>query len=90
MIHSIAIDQSDNIWLALVEYVNGGCLVKISKDKWNVYGEKELGFQPYWWGRIQCDNKNRLLGSIVYYLSSDSGPHFPNFFIFDGKKTILF
>ena len=89
MIHSIAIDKSDNVWLALGETVTMGCLVKISNGKWNIYTEKELGFQPYWCGGIQCDSKNRLWGSISYFLSSSSGPHFPHFIIFDGKKTTL-
>ena len=89
MIHSIAVDQSDNVWLALGEYVNHSYLVKISKDNWNVYTGKELGFTPYWWGNIQCDSKNRLWGTISYALSSYSGPHFPHFFIFDGEKTTL-
>ena len=86
-IHGIAIDQSDNVWLALGEYVTQSYLVKISNDKWNVYGEKDFGFNPYWLGGIQCDNKNRVLVPISYSLSSFSGPHSPHFFIFDGKNT---
>ena len=89
MIHSITVDKSDNVWLALGEYVNHSYLVKISNDILNVYTEKELGFMPYWWGAIQCDSENRLWGTISYILSSYSGPHFPHFFIFDGKETTL-
>ena len=87
MIHSIAIDKSDNVWLALGEYVTQSYLVKISNDKWDVYDENDFGFKPYWLAGIQCDNKNRVLVSISYMLSSFMGPHFPYFFIFDGKNT---
>ena len=87
MIHGIAIDQSDNVWLALGEYVNQSYLVKISNDKWEVFDENDFGFKPYWHGGIQCDSRNRVLAGISYFLSSFSGPHFPDFFIFDGKKT---
>jgi len=86
-IKGISIDRSDNVWLALGEYVTQSYLVKISNDKWDVYDENDFGFKPYYLGGIQCDNKNRVLVSISYMLSSTMGPHFPYFFIFDGKNT---
>ena len=87
MINGITIDNSDNVWLALGEYVGQSYLVKISNDKWNVYDENDFGFNPYWYGGIQCDSKGRVLVAISYIFSSYMGPHFPDFFIFDGKNT---
>jgi hypothetical protein len=91
MIHSIAVDQSDNVWLALGEYVNSSYLLKISNDKWTVYTEEELGFMPYWWVGIQCDSKNRIWGTISYLFSSNSNlaSSSPGLFIFDGKETTI-
>ena len=87
MIHGIAIDKSDNVWLALGEYVTESYLVKISNDKWDVYGEKDFGFKPYWFGGIQCDSKNRVWVNINYVLSSTLDPSRPMLFTFDGKKA---
>jgi ligand-binding sensor domain-containing protein len=87
-IKGIAIDKSDNIWLALGDYVNQVYLVKISNDKWNLYGEKELGFKPYYLGGIQCDSKNRLWGTIDYSLSSTWISPSPHFFIFNGNNSV--
>jgi ligand-binding sensor domain-containing protein len=86
-INGIAIDKSDNVWLALGDYVNEVFLVKISNEKWNLYGEKDLGFKPYYLGGIQCDSKNRLWGTLDYSLSSTWISLSPHFFIFDEKNT---
>jgi hypothetical protein len=86
-IKGIAIDKSDNVWLALGDYVNQAYLVKISQDNWNLYGEKDLGFKPYYLGGIQCDSKNRLWATLDYSLSSTWISPSPHFFIFDGKNT---
>ena len=86
-IKGIAIDKSDNIWLALGDYVNQVYLVEISDDKWNLYGEKELGFTPYYLGGIQCDSRNRLWGTLDYSLSSTWVSPFPHFFIFNGINS---
>jgi ligand-binding sensor domain-containing protein len=88
-IHGIAIDQSDNVWLALGDYVTQSYLVKISNDKWNVYDEKDFGFTPYYFGGIQCDSKNRLWVNINYSLSSTIDPSRPTLFIFDGKTATI-
>ena len=89
LIHGIAIDKSDNVWLALGDYVNQAYLVKISNGKWDLFGEKELGFKPYYFGGIQCDSKNRLWGAIDYSLSNTMVSPSPHFFIFDGEITNL-
>jgi ligand-binding sensor domain-containing protein len=87
MIHGIAIDKSDNVWLALTETVTQSYLVKISNDKWDVYDENDFGFSPYYLAGIQCDSKNRVLVAISYMLSSTIDPSRPSLFIFDGKKA---
>jgi len=86
-IKGIAIDKSDNIWLSLSDYVAQSSIVKISNDTWTIYGEKELGFMPYYMGGIQFDSKNRLGGVIDYSLSGTWISPSPHFFIFDGKQT---
>ena len=88
-VKGIAFDKSDNVWLALSDYVNKGYLVKISNDKWNVYDETNLGFKPYYFGGIQCDSKNRLWGAIDYSLSSTWISPSPHYFIFDGEHATL-
>ena len=83
LVNSIAIDQSDNVWVA---YHNQ--LVKFSKNVWKVYSEKELGYTPYNIGDIKINSKNYVVGSIDYSYSS-MGDHSssPSALVFDGEKT---
>ena len=87
-VRSITIDKSDNVWLAMSD--PQVYLVKISNDKWNFYGEKELGFRLSGTiNDIQFDKKNRLWGVVDYSLLSVWVSPLPHFFIFDGQNTTI-
>jgi len=88
-VKSIAIDKNDIIWLALQEKVNHAYLVKISNDDWSIISNKDLGFTPYWFCKIQCDSKNKLCGAIDYSLYWQSeNPSGPQAFTYDGVNAI--
>ncbi len=88
-VKSIAIDRSDNVWLALSDEINEAYLVKISNNKWNVYAEKELGFKPFYFGDIEFNSKNCLVGAIDHSIGGSLVTPPPHFFTFDGKTTTL-
>ncbi|MDR6803211.1 ligand-binding sensor domain-containing protein [Dyadobacter sp. BE34] len=87
LIGGIAIDQQNTVWIALNDGVTATSIVRIKDDKWDVFGEKELGFNPYYYGNIVTDKNNDLLASINYGLSSSIAPSRPQIFRFNGQST---
>lgn len=87
LITGITVDKNDKVWIALNEIVNNSYLVKISNNKWTTYNSSDLGFTPYYFGNIQTDSKNRLVGAIDYSLSSTLYNNGPQVFIFDGADS---
>mgnify|MGYP001411005823 CR=1 FL=1 len=90
MIHSIAIDNDDNVWLAMSTYVNEASLVKVMNDTWEEYDKDDLGFSPYWIKDIACDSRNWVYGVIDYSLSSAMRSGEPLAFCYDGNTTETF
>ncbi len=87
LIGGIAIDQQNTVWVALNDGVTATSVVRIKDDKWDVFGEKELGFNPYYYGNIVTDKNNDLLASIDYRLSSTIAPGRPQVFRFNGQSS---
>ncbi|MGX5855247.1 hypothetical protein ACWKW6_16465 [Dyadobacter jiangsuensis] len=87
LIGGIAIDQQNTVWVAFNDGVTATSIVRIKDDKWEVFGEKELGFNPYYYGNIVTDKNNDLLASINYGLSSSIAPSRPQIFRFNGQST---
>lgn len=87
LIGGIAIDQQNTVWIAFNDGVTATSIVRIKDDKWEVFGEKELGFNPYYYGNIVTDKNNDLLASINYGLSSSIAPSRPQIFRFNGQST---
>lgn len=87
LVAGIAIDQKNAIWVALNDGVTATSIVRISDGKWDIFGEKELGFNPYYYGNIVVNKENELLASINYGLSSGITPGRPQIFKFNGQST---
>lgn len=87
LIAGIAADRNNTVWVALNDGVTATSIVRIKDDKWEVFGEKELGFNPYYYGNIVTDKNNDLLASINYGLSSTIVPGRPQIFRFNGQST---
>lgn len=87
LIAGIAIDQKNTVWVALNDGVTATSIVRISDGKWDIFGAKELGFNPYYYGNIVIDKNNDLLASINYGLSSTIVPGRPQIFRFNGQST---
>lgn len=87
LIAGIAIDQQNTVWVALNDGVNATSIVRIKDNKWDIFAEKELGFNPYYYGNIVTDKNNDLLASINYGLSSSIAPSRPQIFRFNGQST---
>lgn len=87
LIGGIAIDQQNTVWVAFNDGVTATSIARIKDDKWEVFGEKELGFNPYYYGNIVTDKNNDLLASINYGLSSSIAPSRPQIFRFNGQST---
>lgn len=83
-VRDIVIDKSDNVWLAQYRSLGESCLVKISKDLWTIYTDKEFGFSPVFWGNIEINSKNQVCGAIDYTLSNKISNPRPQAMIFDG------
>lgn len=88
LIHSIAIDQNDQVWLALGEKVNDSFLTKISGNRWTTYTSEDLGFSPYHLGQIKTCSNDEVCVSIDYSLSSYIAHSGPQAFVFDGDSSI--
>ncbi|WP_342088482.1 two-component regulator propeller domain-containing protein [Dyadobacter sp. OTU695] len=87
LIAGIAIDQKNTVWVALNDGVTATSIVRITGDKWDIFGEKELGFNPYYYGNIVVNKDNELLASINYGLSSTIVPGRPQIFKFNGQSS---
>lgn len=85
LIAGVAIDQQNTIWAALNDGVNTRSIVRIREGKWEVFGAKELGFSPYYFGNIVTSRQNELFVSIDYGLSSTMVPGRPQLFRFNGQ-----
>ncbi|KPK84723.1 MAG: hypothetical protein AMS27_09195 [Bacteroides sp. SM23_62_1] len=84
LIQDIVIDKYNNVWLAVNRY-----LIRISRGKWTIYDESNLGFQPYHFGHLAAGKFNSIIASIDYSLSSSghfSGPHIIQF---NGEKCVI-
>lgn len=87
LIAGIAIDSKNTVWAALNDGVTATSIVRISGDKWDIFGEKELGFNPYYYGNIVVNKDDELLASINYGLSSTIVPGRPQIFKFNGTSS---
>lgn len=87
LVAGIAIDQKNTVWVALNDGVTATSIVRIAGDKWDIFGEKELGFNPYYYGNIVVNKDNELLASISYGLSSTIVPGRPQIFKFNGQSS---
>lgn len=87
LIAGIAIDRKNVVWVALNDGVTATSMVRINGEKWDIFGEKELGFNPYYYGNIVVNKDNELLASINYGLSSTIVPGRPQIFKFNGKSS---
>ncbi|MCF0072136.1 hypothetical protein LZD49_16770 [Dyadobacter sp. CY261] len=87
LVAGIAIDKENTVWVALNDGVTTTSIVRISNGKWDIFGEKELGFSPYYYGNIVTNQENELLASINYGLSSSIVPGRPQIFRFNGQST---
>jgi streptogramin lyase len=87
LIAGIAIDQKNTIWVALNDGITATSIVRIKDDKWDIFGEKELGFNPYYYGNIITNKDNELVASINYGLSSGMSPGRPQIFRFNGQSS---
>jgi len=87
LVAGIAIDQNNTVWAALNDGVTATSIVRIQSDKWDVFMEKELGFNPYYYGNIITNNDNELVASINYGLSSSMVPGRPQIFRFNGQSS---
>lgn len=87
LIQGIAIDNNDDVWIALSQYVNEPYLVKIAGDDWQIFTDSDLGFTPYYLGKIQTNSENKLCVAVDYTLSSIMTINGPQVFIFDGEST---
>ncbi|OJV21188.1 MAG: hypothetical protein BGO21_09930 [Dyadobacter sp. 50-39] len=87
LIAGIAIDSRNTVWLALNDGVTATSIVRIAGSKWDIFGEKELGFTPYYYGNIVVNKDDELLASINYGLSSTIVPGRPQIFKFNGKSS---
>lgn len=78
LIQDVVVDKVGNVWVAASEKVNEAYLIKIANTSWTVYAGEDLGFSPYYWGRLAVTSKNEVCGSLDYTLSSllnNNGPH---------------
>jgi ligand-binding sensor domain-containing protein len=87
LVAGIAIDQKNTVWAALNDGVNTTSIVRINNGKWDIFGTKELGFSPYYYGNIVTNKDNELLAYINYGLSSTIVPGRPQIFRFNGQST---
>ncbi|SDF15141.1 Two component regulator propeller [Dyadobacter soli] len=87
LIAGIAIDSKNTVWVALNDGVTATSIVRINGSKWDIFGEKELGFNPYYYGNIVVDKNDALLASINYGLSSTMVPGRPQIFRFNGQSS---
>ena len=87
LIQSMSIDEQDNIWMAINDGINNLSLTKISGTNMTVFGPKEIGFVPYYFGNIVTNKQNELLVSLNYGLSSTIKAGLPQIFKFDGNKS---
>nr|WP_295929096.1 two-component regulator propeller domain-containing protein [uncultured Dyadobacter sp.] len=87
LIAGVAVDQQNTIWAAVNDGVNTTSIVRIREGKWDVFGAKELGFNPYYFGNIVTDRQNELFVSIDYGLSSTMVARRPQIFRFNGQQA---
>ncbi|GGM74873.1 hypothetical protein GCM10010967_02950 [Dyadobacter beijingensis] len=87
LVAGIAIDQENTVWAALNDGVTSTSMARIKGDEWTIFGEKELGFNPYYYGNIVTNKQNELVASINYGLSSAIVPGRPQIFRFNGKSS---
>jgi len=83
-IRNVITDKDNNVWLAMSEIVNQGCIVKISGEVWTIYTTSDIGFNPYYFGNLAVDTNNKLYASIDYSLSSFWDMSRPNIIEYDG------
>ncbi|MDH5397272.1 MAG: hypothetical protein OEX02_03950, partial [Cyclobacteriaceae bacterium] len=70
MVIDITVDHNNTKWVTFAKYVNEVSMVKINGNNWSLITEKEIGFQPYYWGALAVNTDNSLIASIDYSLSS--------------------
>ena len=83
-IRDVIVDKENNIWLAMSEIINNGCIIKISGEAWTIYDTEDLGIMPYYFGNLAVDTNNNIYASIDYTLSSLWDMTRPNIIKFDG------
>ncbi|PSL32580.1 hypothetical protein [Dyadobacter jiangsuensis] len=87
LVAGIAIDRNNTVWAALNDGITATSMVRIKNDQWDIFTEKELGFNPYYYGNIAIDQNNDLVASINYGLSSTMVPGRPQIFRFNGHSS---
>lgn len=85
LINDIAIDRQNNKWMTVNEGVTNCSIVRISGSYFHVFGEKEIGFKPYYFGHIVSGLDNRIYANIDYTLSSSMNTNRPNIITYDGN-----
>ncbi|WP_353722252.1 two-component regulator propeller domain-containing protein [Dyadobacter sp. 676] len=87
LIAGIAIDRENTVWAAFNDGVSTTSIARIRNGKWDIFGAKEFGFTPYYFGNIVTDKQNQLLASINYGLSSTMVTGRPQMFRFNGQSA---
>lgn len=86
LINDIAIDKQNNVWVTVNEVINSCGIVRITGNHIQVFGEKEIGFNPYYFGHIVSGLDNRIYANIDYGLSSTRNINRPNIITYDGNS----
>ncbi|MDP2038732.1 MAG: two-component regulator propeller domain-containing protein [Ignavibacteria bacterium] len=86
LINDIAIDKQNNAWVTVNEGVTSCSIVRITGNQIQVFGEKEIGFKPYYFGHIVIGFESRIYANIDYTLSSSMNITRPNIITYDGKS----
>jgi hypothetical protein len=87
-IADVTVDRNDNIWVSVNASLHNSRIVRINGDAWEVYGDTEIGFSPYYFmpGNLALDTYNNLYISIDYGLSSMWDPNRPGIVAYTNEK----
>jgi ligand-binding sensor domain-containing protein len=89
LVKDIVVDGLDRVWVAVNSGLGGASLTRLTGSKMEVFGAKEIGFNPYYFGMLGVSRENKLIASLDYGLSSSFDPSRPELFAFDGNRSTV-
>jgi ligand-binding sensor domain-containing protein len=89
LVKDIVVDGLDRVWVAVNSGLSSVSLTRITGSKMEVFGSKEIGFNPYYFGMLGVSGDNTLIVSLDYMLSSSYDPSRPQLFMFNGQSSAI-